>query len=65
MDKLTNVETRHYIRFYPNYTQASVKKVLQKVKDKYGKLDAVTVDHYIKDRRFGGLGLGKRKKSAK
>jgi hypothetical protein len=44
------------------YTPQSVKKVRKMIKRKYGRIDAITLNHYLAPMRFGGLGLGKLKK---
>lgn len=63
--KLTKSDMNYYIRFYPEYTQTSVKAALRAVQGRVGRLDAITVNHYIIEKRFGGKGMGKRKRSAR
>lgn len=48
----------HYAAFYPEYCRDSVRAALVKVLKKYGSLDAVTVDYFLKPQSCGGLGMG-------
>ena len=51
-----------YAKFYPEYTKASVGKVIRRLKKEGIRLSAITVDHYCKPKRFGGKGLCRLKK---
>lgn len=61
-EAVTEREVAHYSKFYGDYTKASLLKVLKAVKRRFGKLDAITVDHYMKPKSYGGLGKGKLKR---
>lgn len=41
----------YYAEFYPSHTKKSIEKILNKVKKKYGRLDAITVAHFIRQSR--------------
>jgi len=57
---LTDLQLDHWLALFPEYTPSSVIKALKTVIAQFGNLDAVTVDYYIKAKRFGGLQMGKR-----
>jgi len=51
-----------YKRFYPEYTEASLRKAIVAILRKGHRLASPTVNHYMSPKRFGGLGYGKRKR---
>lgn len=50
-----------YTCAYPFYTKESVFNVLRTLRKKGIRLSAVTVDYYLRPKRFDGLGMGKMK----
>lgn len=48
----------HYEKFYPHYTRGSLIYTIKLLIDKNGTIDALTLDHYLKEINYGGLGYG-------
>jgi len=51
----------NFARIYPEFTKESVRKALREI-EKRGKIDAITLDYYLRQKRFGGLGMSVTKK---
>ena len=45
--KLSDGELKHYLKFYKEYTPASIAQALRRIKWTCGSLDTITVEHYI------------------
>lgn len=56
--KLTEKELKKYIDDFPEYMINDIEKACIAVKEKYGKLDLLTVDYYLKPKEYGGLNYG-------
>ncbi len=47
-----------YRKFYPQYTLESLTNAVRKMQDRFGKIDAITVDYFMRNIDAGGLGYG-------
>jgi hypothetical protein len=47
---------------YPMFTMKSITDAKKAIKKRHGRLDVITLDYYLRDKKFGGLGYGKLKK---
>jgi hypothetical protein len=56
--ELTEDAVNFYMGIYPNYTPASVILALALVIAKHGKLDGITVNYFVVEPEYGGLGTG-------
>jgi hypothetical protein len=50
---------RAYINEYTEYTPGSILDAAAEVAKKHGRVDAITLEFYLKPKKFGGLGMGK------
>ena len=57
-----NKTVSEYAKFYPEFTRASVRKALNKIRSEGSRLSAPTVNHYLIAKRFGGKGMGRKKR---
>lgn len=53
-----------FARRYSEFTKESVRSALRDI-EKKGRVDAVTVDFHLRQKKFGGLGKGVIKKKLK
>lgn len=56
--RLTDAEINEHLVNYPVYKPHSVLHAMKVVKEKHGKLDAITLTHYLLAEDEGGVGLG-------
>ena len=47
-----------YRKYYKNYSEKSLEKAIKTILKKNGKVDAVTLDYYLRPEYVGGLGFG-------
>ena len=58
MDKDLTYVIEHYKKFYPQYTLESLEDTIKVINERHEKIDAITLDFYLREIIFGGLGYG-------
>ena len=51
-----------YSRYFPEYTEASLRKAIKAIRRKKHRMNSTELAYYMQPQRYGGLGYGRRKR---